>query len=99
MIVIKIELWPLGDKTKAQILGEIEITNDGAGTRDTGNYNVKLFKWNNKDRTKRGGIWRQGKVAGFPRKRLGPYDLLLRALLALVGKRNEQAIAESEAGR
>lgn len=90
MIVVKIELWPKGDKSKAQVLGEIEITNDAKGTQDLGNYNVKLFKWN-EERTGRGGIWKQGKVAGFPRKSRGPYDLLLRALLALVGDRNKGA--------
>jgi hypothetical protein len=95
MIVIRIELWPRGDKEKAQLLGEIEITNDGTGTVQIGNYNTKLYKWS-KGRTKRGGIWKQGKVTGFPRLKLGPYDLLLRALLAVVGKRNARAIAESE---
>lgn len=99
MIRVRIELCPLGDKSNPELLGEIEITNDATGTKAVGNYNVKLYKWNKSNPQKRGGLWKQGKVKGFPRLRLGPYDLLLRALLALVGSRNQQAIAETEAGQ
>lgn len=88
MIVVKIELWPLGIEANAQVLGEIEIVNDGTGTPTEGNYNINLYKWNSR-RTGRGGIWRKGKIVGFPRLTRGPYDLLLRGLLALVGNRNK----------
>jgi len=81
MVVIKVELWPMGNEAAARPLAEAHIANDGSGDMDTGNYWVKLFK-------RRGGIWRQGTVTGFPRRRLGEWDLLFRALLSCVGERN-----------
>ena len=42
MVVVKIELWPMRDKAKAQPIGEIRIANDGTGTTAVGNYRVAL---------------------------------------------------------
>lgn len=79
MIVVKIEMYPGGDKTKKYPLGVIIITNDGTGTAKEGNYDVALSHAG--VYVNRKGIWKKGKVRGFPRK-LSPYHLLARALRA-----------------
>lgn len=82
MIVIRVELWPFGDKTKARHLGTALIANDG-GDRRTGHYWVKLFS-----RGKRKRLWKEGVVADFPRLRLTAWDLLYRSLRNILGSRN-----------
>ena len=84
MIVVTVEVWPGGDASKAEHVGTAEIDNDTTGTLTVGNYNVVVgksayFKC----------PWKRGRVEGFPRRRLGPWDLLYRALRATVGARNE----------
>jgi hypothetical protein len=82
MIIVRVELWPRGDKSKARCLGEAEIANVG-GTKEIGDYDVRLLKWGAGRRT-----WKKGRLAGFPRLKLGPWDLLYRALAAIVHDRN-----------
>jgi hypothetical protein len=82
MVVVTVALWPGGDKSRAKVLGEAEIANVG-GTRETGDYEVRLLKWGAGRRT-----WKTGRVTGFPRLKLGPWDLLYRALAAIVAGRN-----------
>lgn len=82
MIVVRVELWPQGDKSKARCLGEAEIANVG-DTQQAGDYDVRLLKWGAGRRT-----WKAGRVTGFPRLKLGPWDLLYRALAAIVHGRN-----------
>jgi hypothetical protein len=84
MLVIRIELWPLGNEQKKRELGLAHIVNDGSGTGDVGNYDVRLFK--SPEYAKSAGTWK-GRVDGFPRRRLGPWDLLFRALQSTVGTR------------
>ena len=79
MLRITIEFLPGGSEARARRLGTACIVNDGSGDPAHGNYKVTL--------SRRGGKEREGKVLGFPRKRLGPWDLLLRALAATVGER------------
>lgn len=83
MIVIRVEIWPLGDESHKREWGRIHITNDGTGTRESGNYKVRIFKKDNRS------IWKEGRVEGYPRlsKALGPHDLLLWCLLATIGYR------------
>ncbi len=83
MLIITIELAPGGDMAHKQHLGTATIINDGTGTLAVGNYEVRLSKWG-----RPGVTWRRGRIEGFPRQRLGPYDLLLRALQVTVGGRN-----------
>ena len=88
MIVIRIELWPKGDKGMARLLGEGHIANVG-GDLDYGNYRVSLLRSPEYAKASNvGKPWRRGEVSHFPRRRLGPWDLLLRALVATVGARN-----------
>ncbi len=90
MIVVRAELWPRGDEASKRSLGECRIANVG-GTRHVGKYRVELVKWNN------GQVWKKGWIEGFPRVRLGPWDLLYRCLREVVGSRNEEdSVGESE---
>lgn len=85
MIRVLVEMWPKGDESKRYTLGEGFITNVG-GDMINGNYKVQLMK--SPVYAKSEGVWKRGAVEGFPRKRLGPWDLLLRALRSTVGDRN-----------
>lgn len=98
MIYVRIEIWPKGDRSRARLLGEGHITNvrppDGTSrTLDVGHYEVALMR--SPEYSVRPGIWKQGHVGNFPRQRLGPWDLLLRALLVTVGYRNRQVVNEA----
>lgn len=84
MLVIKIELWPKGDERRKRTLHVGFITNTGKGTKTRGEYRVGLSK---KLRGPRLTPWKEGVVNGFPRKRLGAWDLLYRALRDIVGDR------------
>lgn len=83
MLVIKVELWPQGDSNRAVSQGYATITNDASGTLTVGNYRVAI--------SQRDGNrpWKEGQVKGFPRKQLGAWDLLYRALREMVGERNK----------
>lgn len=86
MIHVSIELWPKGDFRRKIRVGELFISNDCSGSSSVGNYRVRLMKSSKFSRA--GGIWKAGEVKGFSRLVLGPYDLLYRALKAVVGSRN-----------
>lgn len=92
MIVIRIEMWPLGDEKRKRLLGIARISNDGLGTADTGNYKVELSKFGSETQ-----IWKRGRVESFPRLKLGPWDLLFRALARTVGYRSK--VDDEEAKR
>jgi hypothetical protein len=87
MLVIKIEIWPLGQESLKRELGTAYIANDISGDRTTGNYNYRLMK--SPEYAKRPGVWKRGRVENFPRQRLGPWDLLFRALRDSVEYRNK----------
>lgn len=95
MIVIKIEMWPGGHESRKRPLGEIQIANIG-GADDRGDYEVRLMK--SVEYTRRPGVWRRAIVRGFPRRKLGQYDLLFRALAACIGPRNREAAEIAERG-
>ena len=82
MIVVRIEVWPHGDKTKALHRGTMVISNVG-GSATRGSYTFRVLKHIGKR-----GVWKSGRVLNFPRSRLGPWDLLFRALQKAVGERN-----------
>ncbi len=83
MLRITIELLPKGRLDKARHLGTGYISNDGTGAGGIGNYDVTLSQ-----RGRPGCVWKRGRVIGFPRKRLGAWDLLFRVLQVTVGNRN-----------
>ena len=92
MIVVKIEVWPMGDESKKYDMGVATISlqkvEDGYGT-----YEVRLGKFGsnelNKKKNPRLGTWKKATVGVHDRKKRGPWDLLYRSLRILVGKRNE----------
>ena len=90
MVVVTVDLWPGGQQERAQPLGRAEIANDGTGAQGVGHYRVRLFQ---KGKARR--VWRTTRVTDFPRKRLGAWDLLCRALMQLVGDRNMEQIVEA----
>lgn len=79
MIVVRLELVSAqtGEVTN---LGVAEIANDGKGTADVGNYEVRLFQWGPGRK-----LWRKGQVEGFPRKAFGPWDLLCIGVAQALG--------------
>jgi len=81
MVVVKIEMWPHGDESKAYPLGKIEIANDGTGDAQSGNYDVTAFHAGI-FYGKRREPYKTGRVVGFLR-RLSPYALLAKALKAI----------------
>lgn len=91
MIHIRIELWPLGDKTRSRLLGTIDIANDGTGTRELGNYFVKTAN-------ALGQVWRTGHVNGWPRMKykMALHELVYLCLKAAVGERAEKIAREFE---
>lgn len=93
MLRVTIELLPFGSEARKRHLGTIDIANDGAGTRERGNYKVRLSKFG-----RPASDWKTGAVENFPRLSLGPYDLLLRALVSTVGSRNRRFVEELREG-
>lgn len=81
MIVIKIELWPAGNKDRKQLLGVAVIANDGTGSDSIGNYKYQIFGRNNRP-------LRAGRITSFPRNILLGWDLLTRVLKQAFGARN-----------
>lgn len=88
MIKVTVELIPKG-VGKPELLGIAHIFNDLSGDAETGNYGVILLKSPKYSKQPRVGVWKTGEVTGFPRQRLGPWDLLYRALKNTVGDRNK----------
>ena len=111
MLVIKIELWPKGDHTRARNLGTATIANTG-GDFFRGDYDVVLLK--SEEYSTRAGrrpehevctkpkaseVWRRGEVKFFPRGKsggLGPWDLLFRGLINLLSDRSPNAHVKVE---
>lgn len=79
MVIVKIELWPHGDESRATPLGTIKITNDGTGNEAFGNYDVSLS--HSGRYVTRPGTWKRGKVLRHFRG-LSPYHLVVKALNA-----------------
>lgn len=86
MIRVLVEMIPHSNPDKRRVLGEAFIDNDGTGTNAECSYNMRLMK--SPEYATRPGVWKKGRIERFPRLRLGPWDLLLRGLRAIVGYRN-----------
>ena len=92
MIVVRVEIWPKGDKARAIEFARAYINNQVTTTQTTvgrlGDYKVELHGgvW----RAKAGvlPIWKRGFVLGFDRIHRGVWDLLLLALQNTIGNRN-----------
>lgn len=87
MIVVKLELWPLGDESRAREIGRTYIANDGTGTADRGDYQVAVCRRGtnavpapiNPDGPK---ATRTGEVKDYPRLAYNVWRLIARALLS-----------------
>lgn len=79
MLVVKLELWPLGDEGAAREIGRATIGNIG-GTSDRGDYAYEV--------TKDGETVQQGEFRGFARRERDAWDLVFLVLRAVVGVRN-----------
>jgi hypothetical protein len=88
VIVVKLELWPLGDESRRQDLGTAHIANEGGDDNGASTYSVRLLK-GAKYSTNPGSVWKLGKVVGFPRAstQVGPWELLFLALESALGSR------------
>ena len=80
MIRITCELWPGGDEKRKSLLGEMSIINDCTGTRERGNYRIRLRRGR--------GKMRCTEVFNFPRKTSSVFQLLRWALNALHKEKN-----------
>lgn len=75
MIVIKIELWPLGFESQKREIGRMHITNKGTNTGNRGDYRVDLMRRGTTDK-----VLRTGDVDNFPRKSNSVWKLVLKSL-------------------
>lgn len=88
MLIVRIELWSARTGQRKE-LGCASICNVG-GSAKRGNYAVEIHRsFNNLKARKK--PWRSGEVFTFPRRSLGAWDLLLRALLSTILDRNTGA--------
>lgn len=86
MIVVKLEMWPLGNEARAYELGRTYIRNVGTNLDHPkkGNYEVKVCR---KGKTEFKG-WRQikatrtGQVDNWPRLTRNVWRLILRCLMS-----------------
>lgn len=84
MLRVTIELLLGGNESRKRHMGTAEISLvETSEDAQEGNYKVMLSKWGRPKQA-----WKQGSVKGFPRKALGPWDLLFWALTATVGQRS-----------
>lgn len=79
MVVVKIEIWPLGNEKKAREIGRMQISNDGTGTSAKGDYDVEVLHGGSF--YGKPGFYRTGRVEGFLRRK-SPYHLVSKALQA-----------------
>jgi len=92
MLVCRIEMWHGGSEARKREIGRAEIVNVG-GNQDVGQYEVRLRK--SPEYARSPGVWRRGRVSNFWRKKLGPYDLLLRALIACIADRSSMQVSQA----
>lgn len=79
MIRVTIELIS-ANTGKTTVLGRMNITNDGTGTKKRGNYNGMLWRHMGKGHSRAG---RTGRVENFPRESYVVWRLIYRMLRAM----------------
>jgi hypothetical protein len=85
MIVVKIELWPGGDSSRAIDLGKAHIANE-SDLAPSSTYSVRLLK-GARYSSRPGDVYKTGEVRGFPRNsvQVGPWELLYLAIESAIG--------------
>jgi len=85
MIVVKIEMWPKGNESKAREIGRSYIYNNG-GSMTRGNYEARVcrkakkFKHEPRKVISGEGFARTGSVSNYPRLSYNIWRLVLQAL-------------------
>lgn len=84
MIVVKIEMWPKGNESKAREMGRTYIYNAG-GSLTRGDYEVRVCRKGKHERVHHRllsgeGFARMGQVKGYPRLTYNIWRLVLRSL-------------------
>lgn len=90
MLICKLEMQPEGILQNAYTVGEIRIS-QVSGDCFVANYEIEIDKAARTARTP--GVWRTAAISHFDHCELGPYDLLLRGLIACLGGRSHAAVA------
>jgi hypothetical protein len=84
MIVVTLDMWPQGDKSRKYRLGRTYIYNRGEHTSEKlGNYNVIVAKKGREDEELYGAsrnVCRRGEVTNYPRLSYNVWRLITRAL-------------------
>ena len=89
MIVVKIEMWPKGDESKAREIGRTYIYNSGGSVR-RGNYEARVcrkakkFVHEPRKVISGEGFARTGSVSDYPRVSSNVWRLVIRALRSCV---------------
>ncbi len=85
MIVVKLELWPLGDESRRRELGRTYVWNDGRSANPKrGDYGVAVARrghagpW--RDVVRGSKAQRRGAVTDYPRLSYSVWRLIIRAL-------------------
>lgn len=92
MLVCTLEIWPDGCDDRKHRVGEILIRPDG-GDRHVGHYLVAVQR-SAAFATHHRGPYFSGCVRNFHYQVFGPYDLLLRGLIAAMGGRSHAAVRQ-----
>jgi hypothetical protein len=74
MIVVTIELWPMGIKSRKRELGRMLIDNQG-GTYKRGDYRVRVLRKGSESK-----VLRECEVKDYPRESYNIWRLICRAL-------------------
>lgn len=85
MLVLKLELWPLGNEQSSKEIGRVYIANNAKTTQKDpryGSYTVAVCRKGTTENPLRGKVkaTRTGTVENFPRLSLNVWRLVLRAL-------------------
>lgn len=85
MLVIRIEIWPDGNMSKARILGHGTISNISPDTLELGSYEASF------DSMGPGGpIYREAVVERFKRQERDSWELLYLALKDIFGRKRRK---------
>lgn len=89
MVVVKLEMWPEGDESKAYTLGRTYIWNETdeaehAANPNRGDYGVAVMRKGREEESQYlvGNIVRSGSVKNYPRLSYNVWRLIIRALKA-----------------
>lgn len=82
MIVVKIEMWPGGNKLRCHEIGRMYIANDGSGSGDRGNYDAVVCRRGTTENPMEGNVkpTRTGRVVDYPRTSYNVWRLISRCL-------------------